>query len=682
MTFRKTLLALTIFPALTLSTTAGYSAADLEQPASIVRPLKRQLTPEQRALIHAVKDGDLSTVKTFINVDGIDKNTQDLEDGNSLLHLAIQGQKRNIFDFLLKINCDVGIQNAYGETPMHEAASGGYKDMLDLLLQEDTVRVNAQDKDGNTAFHVSVLKKHLDCATSIKESKAFEYATRNKKGLTVMDLLDQQGQGSKGQGDLAQVFKIGILRDYNVTVLGILEKEAPITPAIQRLATDIVQQNKKLFISYCWSKEYSTVPMVNDFENFIKHLGITNYYRDVREEEGLGMTRGTNIEDFMKHAKESDVVVIFLNEAYLRSRNCMYEFLQVWDANNKKISQRAFIIRHPNFTGLFSGADAAIPYTQHWKGEFQRLRSENIDPAHAKRHLKEEEFMGEVANHMTPIINELSTHIQVDYQQMRSKGFIDIFKLALGGKTWGAEEKEEPGVPGGPDASQANSPQQVAHANQHAPIKMVKKKVEVAEDEEKGAQVGSAIAPAIPIPLIAEGFEAIYQRFFSGVLVYQPEPGNDAGRINMPIAALANPLEGTFDLSQCGDAAKYLSISTGYRKAVKPENANKTEIWLAPRFLIEKELATTARHFNDLIATWRVEAPIGFFWSWGGWDNMSWFDYLTTESLESLGTENLYEKWKKSEMWRSKRGGLGLRRTGGDKPMAKNFNFIFAELKC
>jgi hypothetical protein len=148
------------------------------------------------------------------------------------------------------------------------------------------------------------------------------------------------------------------------------------------------------------------------------------------------------------------------------------------------------------------------------------------------------------------------------------------------------------------------------------------------------------------IPEVARGYEAIYQRFLKGVLIYRPYgDGNDTGRINLPIAALGNPLEGVFDLSGCGDAGEYLSIATGYRKGKKAENANKVEIWLAPRFLIERNLKATSGHFQEIMGGWDgAAAPVGIFWTWGGWDNLGYYDYLTTNNMETLGSENLCDK--------------------------------------
>lgn len=146
---------------------------------------------------------------------------------------------------------------------------------------------------------------------------------------------------------------------------------------------------------------------------------------------------------------------------------------------------------------------------------------------------------------------------------------------------------------------------------------------------------------------------AIYQRFLKGVLIYRPQAGSDVGRIDLPIAALKNPLEGTFDLSLCGNADQYLSISTGYRRWKKEENKNKLEIWFVPKFFIGKELNTTAQHFQNIYGNWNDNAPIGIFWTWGGWDNLRWFDYLTTVRLDSLSNNSLYEKWVDARAQRS-----------------------------
>src|SRR5690349_6352656 len=68
----------------------------------------------------------------------------------------------------------------------------------------------------------------------------------------------------------------------------------------------------------------------------------------------------------------------------------------------------------------------------------------------------------------------------------------------------------------------------------------------------------------VPDRLFDISDERVYEMFLNGILVYRPCKDND-GIVVLRIAELDNALEGTFDLSGCGDTQNYLSISTGYR---------------------------------------------------------------------------------------------------------------------
>jgi hypothetical protein len=111
----------------------------------------------------------------------------------------------------------------------------------------------------------------------------------------------------------------------------------------------------------------------------------------------------------------------------------MYEFLQVWDVNTQKISPKAFVIRHPDFGGLFGGPNAAVPYIEYWEEKYQNLRSKELAAADRRWHHKEEGFLSEVQCSIASIIDELSSfnYSQGDYQYLRSKGFEDVLRLAL-----------------------------------------------------------------------------------------------------------------------------------------------------------------------------------------------------------------------------------------------------------
>ncbi len=143
--------------------------------------------------------------------------------------------------------------------------------------------------------------------------------------------------------------------------------------------------------------------------------------------------------------------------------------------------------------------------------------------------------------------------------------------------------------------------------------------------------------------------EAVFQRFLRGALIYRPNPESDEGMVVMPIADLLNPLEGTFDLFPYGDAKQHFSISTGYRKEKKAENDDKVEICVAPHFLIERNLAGNAAHYKPIMANWNAAtAPVGIFWAWGS-EDLKEYDYLTTQSMDILGSENLCLKRRRAK---------------------------------
>ena len=151
-----------------------------------------------------------------------------------------------------------------------------------------------------------------------------------------------------------------------------------------------------------------------------------------------------------------------------------------------------------------------------------------------------------------------------------------------------------------------------------------------------------------------QGHDDVFMRFLKGKLIYKPNSGNDEGKVEIPFISLSNPLEGTFDLSNCGDAGKYISISTGYRKGKISANARKLEIWITPQFLIQSAIPGTAEHYARLMNKWK--SPIGLIWKLGDWDDgEAKFDFLITRQFEEISSKNLYDWWRECNVTRDAR---------------------------
>lgn len=167
-------------------------------------------------------------------------------------------------------------------------------------------------------------------------------------------------------------------------------------------------------------------------------------------------------------------------------------------------------------------------------------------------------------------------------------------------------------------------------------------------------------------PLIEEGTvnleqKCLHELFYNLELVYNPNPDSEEGLVRFKISDLPNPQEGTFDLSQCGDAGKYLTISTGYPQKESVENKNKLEIWIVRRDFIEEELKENRvqqlkGHFPEWsdkadykyicgLTEWKKNVPIGIFWTRSDWRETHLHNATIDQSISSLKSKTLYEHW-------------------------------------
>lgn len=120
------------------------------------------------------------------------------------------------------------------------------------------------------------------------------------------------------------------------------------------------------------------------------------------------------------------------------------------------------------------------------------------------------------------------------------------------------------------------------------------------------------------IPDKAIGKEDLYEKFLKIRLVYQPNLKSDDGKIEIPFLSLTSILSGTFDLSLCGDAGKYISIHTGYPQNSKISKDDKVRLWISPRFLFMKELGQD-EYYQRMMQEWDEKILTGLFFTHGSW---------------------------------------------------------------
>ena len=132
----------------------------------------------------------------------------------------------------------------------------------------------------------------------------------------------------------------------------------------------LIQQVKPtVFLSYNWGSEKTA----DEVEKRLKP--IANVLRDKTTIEPWG-----SISEFMKSIRKTDLVVVILSDAYLRSVACLYEIMQLLKDDNW-ISHSMFLVED-SAKGIYKSVDQIV-YMNYWVSERENLEKalEGINPA-------------------------------------------------------------------------------------------------------------------------------------------------------------------------------------------------------------------------------------------------------------------------------------------------------------
>ena len=101
----------------------------------------------------------------------------------------------------------------------------------------------------------------------------------------------------------------------------------------------------------------------------------------LRDTEDLDL--GDNLSAFMRQIGTSDLIYIFLTDAYLKSPNCMYELLMIWQTcgdDQELFRKRTRVIVAPGIE--IQTIAGRMKYTAYWltqRNEIKAIITENVD---------------------------------------------------------------------------------------------------------------------------------------------------------------------------------------------------------------------------------------------------------------------------------------------------------------
>jgi hypothetical protein len=129
----------------------------------------------------------------------------------------------------------------------------------------------------------------------------------------------------------------------------------------------MISAEKSVYISYSWKKERRKKTVEKIMAAF-SAVGVAIK----RDEKEIGY--GDPIRAYMDELAAGGAIILVLSELYIKSPNCMYELLEIYNHDRKKFRER--IVPVVLKGTKFHKAIDRLPYIRFWEEETKRLKAE------------------------------------------------------------------------------------------------------------------------------------------------------------------------------------------------------------------------------------------------------------------------------------------------------------------
>lgn len=171
-----------------------------------------------------------------------------------------------------------------------------------------------------------------------------------------------------------------------------------------------------LFLSYSWTDQIEAERIYSDFKQIGVNVKMDNHELKYKD----------NILNFMKSIRDADFALILISESYLKSKNCMYESLQL--IKEKDVENKILPIIIDN-TNIFK-TEERVEYIKFWQEKMSSLSNalKNIDPINALEAYNDLKTITEITGNIDNFIKKVSDMKNIALNKLRSNNYMPILK--------------------------------------------------------------------------------------------------------------------------------------------------------------------------------------------------------------------------------------------------------------
>lgn len=172
-----------------------------------------------------------------------------------------------------------------------------------------------------------------------------------------------------------------------------------------------------IFLSYSWTH----IDETNHLDELLEQFNV-EVIRDVRHLKEL-----ENIKVFIDKILEADFAILMINDAYLKSKNCMYEIIKLME--DKSFQKRAIPILFEDV--IISNAQTRIGYMQYWENQLAQLQNDIKNSltsfANSSNVIKELEQFQLIRNNINEFFNFITDHLCFTYKKEVQENYSGLF---------------------------------------------------------------------------------------------------------------------------------------------------------------------------------------------------------------------------------------------------------------
>lgn len=191
-------------------------------------------------------------------------------------------------------------------------------------------------------------------------------------------------------------------------------------------------QNKTIFLSYCWNDSDIADIVEEKLTQVIKTIKVSRDIHDVGYKKSLSK--------FMESIGSKDYVISILSDSYLKSRNCMYEILEL-SRDRRYMDKLLYIVIFNEDVKLYKGSNVVnavadiytiqgkTKYILWWKDKEKEVEEEIKqlgDHILIKNHVEELQIIKKIQLEIQDFMKEISDSKAVPLVEMLESDFKDI----------------------------------------------------------------------------------------------------------------------------------------------------------------------------------------------------------------------------------------------------------------